>query len=156
MKPDELSAYGSVTWTNYLFDKGTPMKILLSVTTDKFNSTEQKQNFINDRCFGEDFVTWLVHMFRDTGFALDEPFQEDWGWATLARGDGETFAISVGIMDESIGEQSAEWLITVEKMRKFIFFGSKNTPHLTRLADDIEKILSDEPSFTNLERRSEP
>jgi hypothetical protein len=132
------------------------MKILLSVTTDKFNSTEQKPNFINDRCFGEDFVTWLVDKFRVTGFVLEEPFQEDWGWATLARSNGETFAISIGIMDESIGEQSAEWLITVEKMRKFLFFGSKNSPHLTKLADAIESILRDDPCFTNLDRRSEP
>ena len=123
----------------------------ISFTTDIFESKQVKPHFINDRCFGEDLAAWLVDRLASTGFKCDEPFQEDWGWAAIARSDGEAFSIGVGIMDESIGEDNAEWLVRVDKMRKFGFFSSKDSTTRERLCREIEVILKNEPAFREVQ-----
>lgn len=131
------------------------MKHLINFETDLFNSTESKPHFINDRCFGEDLIAWLIANFSDHTFVLDEPFQEDWGWATLARRGKETFLIGAGIMDESIGTAPAEWIIIVEKMRRFMIFGSKKFANLAVLSDSIEKTLQGEDRINDIRRSIE-
>ena len=131
------------------------MKWMIEFTTEMFNSTETKPHFINDRCFGEDLIEWLIKHFDDPSFTLEKPFQEDWGWGTLARIQSETFSIGVGIMDDSIGEVHARWLLTVEKMRRFIIFGSKRSAQLDRLADEMEKIIINTEKITDVERYKE-
>ena len=131
------------------------MKHLIYFETDLFNSTESKPHFINDRCFGEDLITWIIARFSDKAFVLDEPFQEDWGWATLARPENETFLVGVGIMDESIGEVPAEWMIVIEKMRRFLIFGSKKSPNLGVLTDSVEKLLQAVNRITDVRRTIE-
>ena len=125
---------------------------MIECTTDLFNSTEPKPHFINDRCFGEDFVGRILEGFRTSTFRLDEPFQEDWGWATLARKDGETFLIGVGIMDESIGETPARWLIMIDKFRRFIIFGSKRSQNLDLLTNEVEQLIRKELKITEINR----
>jgi len=131
------------------------MKWMIEFTTDMFSSSEVKPHFINDRCFGEDMIGWLIKQFDDPSFALEEPFQEDWGWATLARKGSETFTIGVGIMDESIVNVPARWLLMVDKMRRFIVFGSTQSPELDRLADRIEEILIHSDRITDIQRYKE-
>lgn len=131
------------------------MKHYISFESDLFNSTESKPNFINDRCFGEDLIAWMIANFSDNDFILDEPFQEDWGWATLARRGNETFVIGAGIMDESIANVPAEWMITIEKMRRFMIFGSKKSPNLVLLTDSVEKVLRTEDRITDIRRSIE-
>lgn len=125
---------------------------MIEFTTDLFNSTELRPNFINDRCFGEDLIGWLVGKFDDPIFELDAPFQEDWGWATLARKNNETFLICLGIMDETIGQTPARWLLMIDKMRRFWFFGSKKSRNIETLGDKIEAIMRTEPGITAIER----
>ena len=132
------------------------MKLILNFNTDLFNSTESKSHFINDRYFGEDLARWLAERMENSGFEIDDPFQEDWGWATHARKDTETFLVGAGIMDESIGQVPAEWMIIIEKMRRFKILGSRKSPNLNVLATEIENVLANEPRIKDLSRTSEP
>jgi hypothetical protein len=125
---------------------------LISFTTDIFESKEVKPHFINDRCFGEDLAAWLVDKLAATRFECGDPFQEDWGWATIARSNGEVFTVGVGIMDDSIGQDTAEWMVMIDKMRKFVFFGSKDSPARDELCREVEAILRSEPAFHNVRR----
>ena len=131
------------------------MKWMIECTTDLFNSTDSKPHFINERCFGEDFVGWLVEKLNVPNFKPEEPFQEDCGWAALVRAKNETFMIGVGIMDESIGEVPARWLLMIDKMRRFIIFGSKRSKNLDLLADAVESVLRADPRITDIERFKE-
>ncbi len=46
-----------------------------------FNTSEPKDYFINDCCFGDDLCRWLIKELRSRGFrTADEPGQEDFGW----------------------------------------------------------------------------
>lgn len=118
------------------------MKSQISFTTDIFESKEVKPHFINDRCFGEDLAQWFVGAATGGEFTFSEPFQEDWGWAIFAETAGEKFVVGFGIMDESIGDEQADWLITVEKQRKWIF-GSKDSPLRSNLCDLVQNVLRD-------------
>ena len=51
-----------------------------TVRTDAFESRDPKPDFINERCFGEDFAGWLRARFVELGDTVSEPIQEDWGW----------------------------------------------------------------------------
>ncbi len=131
------------------------MKHVIWLKTDLFNSTESKAHFINERCFGEDLIAWIIDNFPAGDFVLDEPFQEDWGWATLARRGSETFLIGVGILDESIGEVPAEWMVIVEKMRRFMLFGSKTSPNLILLTETVEAVLRGNDRIIDVRRSIE-
>jgi hypothetical protein len=93
---------------------------------------------------------------KNSGFEMDDPFQEDWGWATLARKNTETFLVGAGIMDESIGHVPAEWMIIIEKTRRFKILGSRKSPNLSVLATEIENVLTNEPRIKDLSCTSEP
>jgi hypothetical protein len=119
------------------------MKSQISFTTDLFESKQVQPHFINDRCFGEDLAQWFVEAASGGAFSFSEPFQEDWGWTVLAEANGEKFVVGFGIMDESIGDDQADWLITIEKTRRWMFFGSKDSRLRGELCDLVQNVLRD-------------
>ena len=58
------------------------------VTADLFEATTPGENFINDRCFGEDFAEWLGERLLPSVSPVSEPIQEDWGWVLLVEFQG--------------------------------------------------------------------
>src|SRR5262245_14622567 len=46
-----------------------------------FNTSEVRNYFINDCCFGDDLAKWILGRLRRAGLQTDdEPGQEDFGW----------------------------------------------------------------------------
>ena len=52
-------------------------------------------------------------------------------------------------MDKSIGLEQADWLITVEKERGWMF-GSKDSPLRSDLCDLIQNVLRDKPHIREI------
>jgi hypothetical protein len=119
------------------------MKDQISFTTDLFESKQVRPHFKNERCFGEDLARWFVGAAGGGAFSFGEPFQEEWGWAVLAESGGEKFAVKFEIMDTSIGDNQADWLITVEKLRKWKYFSSKDSNLRGELCDLVQNVLRD-------------
>lgn len=123
----------------------------LWVTTDRFEASTPGTTFINPRCFGEDFALWLQPRLAERGLAVAEPIQEDWGWVILVTLAGQTFTISMGVMDESIGQRPAHWRIgvTYEKPLNRIRTWFKPTPVQPLLAvfQKLQAVLASEPQF---------
>ena len=119
------------------------MKSQITFITDIFESSEVKPHSTNDRCFGEDVAEWLVEKTKGGEFTFGEPFQEDSGWAIPVEAGGEKFVVKIRIMEESIGEDQADWLISVEKVRKWKIFSSKDSPMRCELCDLIQNVLRD-------------
>ena len=107
-------------------------------------------HFTNPRNFGEDLAAWLVEASRQSGFKLGAPFQTEEGWTVPAEAGGEHFEIGVGIMDASIGDAQANWLITIEKTRKWKIFSSKDSALRSELCDHIQNILRDKPHIREI------
>jgi hypothetical protein len=86
------------------------MRSHVTFITRRFNQTEVHPHFINDCCFGEDCIAWLVSELRARGWSdLTEPWQEDWGWQTSGARDGRRYLLSVGL----IPEDEPEWLVHI-------------------------------------------
>jgi hypothetical protein len=121
------------------------------VTTDRFKASTPGPNFINPRCFGEDFALWLRPRLAEQGLAVSEPIQEDWGWVILVTLAGHTFTVSIGVMDESIGQVPADWRIGVdhEKPHNRIRTWFKPAPveSLLALFQELQAVLVSEPQF---------
>lgn len=62
----------------------------------RFNTSEPRDYFINDCCFGDDVVKWLIEQLSSAGYQCDEPGQEDFGWYFTFRVSeiGHCFVIS--------------------------------------------------------------
>ena len=123
----------------------------LWVTTNLFEVTTPGKDFINPRCFGEDFAEWLQQRLAAHGIASSEPIQEDWGWVLLAQFADRTFTVSIGVMDESIGQTPANWRIgvTYEKAVNRVRTWFKPLPSDSHRAlfQKVSTILRDEPEF---------
>ena len=57
------------------------MRAEASFRSSAFNTSEVRDYFINDCCFGDDLAKWMISRLRHAGVARDdEPGQEDFGW----------------------------------------------------------------------------
>lgn len=124
--------------------------------TDAFETCEPSENFINERCFGEDFASWLRGRLLERGSSVSEPIQEDWGWVLLVTRADHTFVVSIGVMDDSIGESPAEWRVGVAYER-----ATNRLRHVLRRPDErvlgetvaeLDAIFSLDPRFDVRER----
>ena len=123
----------------------------LWITTDKFEATTPGPHFINPNCFGEDFAHWLQKQFTEHGIVISEPTQEDWGWVLIATADAYNFTVSIGVMDETIGNVPATWRVGVsyEKgMNSFSkWFKAPPVETLELLFQKLQTIVDAEPQF---------
>jgi hypothetical protein len=63
----------------------------------RFNRTEVHPHFINECCFGEDCIAWLIAELRARGWTdVTEPWQEDWGWQTSGERGGRRASTPAG------------------------------------------------------------
>jgi hypothetical protein len=115
------------------------MKKQISFTTDIF--TTELSPGLSDRQLGEDLAMWLIEAASGGEFVFDSPFQADWGWAINAHSGGEDFLVGCGIMNESVGDAQADWLITVERLRRWKFLGAKDSRLRSELCDLIQNVL---------------
>ena len=123
----------------------------LWVTTARFEATTPRDNFINPRCFGEDFANWLQARLTERGHQVSDPIQEDFGWVMLASVADRKFTISIGIMDESIGQVPASWCIAVAYEKPLnplcTWFKPAPTEPLDMLFKEVRSIIETEPDF---------
>jgi len=123
----------------------------LWVTTDRFEATTPGENFINPRCFGEDFATWLRDQLSESGLDVSDPIQEDFGWIILTTIGDRKFTISIGIMDESIGRVPAHWCIAVayeKPLNKFrSWFKPAPTDTLKALFLEVRTAMESQSDF---------
>jgi hypothetical protein len=85
----------------------------IAVTTVQFEAKTPQTHFINERCFGEDFATWLRSRLEPAVTSVSDPIAEDWGWALIVEFEGINWTIAIGIADDSIGQTPAAWHVNV-------------------------------------------
>lgn len=86
----------------------------VSFRTNRFDSKMVKPHFINPNTgFGEDVITWVIQNVQHPAITLDSPIQEDYGWGVWASVNGAPYWIAVSIVEETIGNDLAEWYMTL-------------------------------------------
>jgi len=120
--------------------------------TDRFNLSQERENFINPCCFGEDLAGWLRGKLAERGAKASEPAQEDWGWYLGADYEGHSYFIGIGgNADEGRGGNYGEWRIMVEEPQSlWARLTKKKTPTPEKMFALIRSIVESEPGFTNV------
>jgi len=133
------------------------MKTEVHFRSTAFNCTEPKDYFINDCCFGDDVVRWLIQQLRAQGIQTDdEPDQEDFGWYLTFHvgGTEHCFIISFQPNDPATGDQWLGWLERQSGLLGSLFGGLKRgiLPEAIQAIDtalkaspDIQRITWHEP-----------
>lgn len=118
--------------------------------SEAFNKTEEKENFINPCCFGEDVAEWLVSKLKDEpGIAKPDFYQEDWGWQMALRCNGRPLYFCIGQVE--IGDALA-WGCFVQSGLPFYkkWFGAKDDAERLQLCRIIAKILESNPEINQI------
>jgi hypothetical protein len=121
----------------------------VTFTTRRFNQTEVKPHFINDCCFGEDCLAWLITELRARGWSdLAEAWQEDWGWQTGGIRDGRRYLLSVGL----IPEDEPEWLVHITERAPLLdrLRGRVGLTVVPALAPAIHEVLRAAPDIQRI------
>jgi hypothetical protein len=120
------------------------MKKQISFVTGLFDPGVTKQAETGDRLLGHDLADWLVSKAEHDEFDFATPIQDAHGWSVLVGGGGEKFKLGFEIIQSSVGDDHAEWRITIDKLRKWKMLGSSNSQTRGRLCDLIHNVLREE------------
>lgn len=83
--------------------------------SEAFNTTVEREYFVNPCCFGDDTARWLISRLRQNGYATDtEPGQEDFGWYFGFEACGVRHVAIIGFRPGEDGEPS-DWLCWLER-----------------------------------------
>jgi hypothetical protein len=127
-------------------------RTFVTFNTSLFNTTEEKENFINPCCFGEDAANWIMENIPTDGLMLDEePDQEDWGWYFDLRLGETTYQICIGFRPED-EEGQGDWLVFIVRDCGFIrsLFGKEKKECAKEVPLAIHKALSSSTEIKNI------
>jgi hypothetical protein len=131
------------------------MKTEVSFICAAFNTTETKDYFINDCCFGDDVCRWLIGKLREQGIETDvEPGQEDFGWYFAFRVGGVPHCFVLGFQPND-PEKGDQWLGSIERHAGLLasLFGGRNRGVRPDAVRAIHSALSSSPDISALQWR---
>jgi len=121
-----------------------------------FNTTEEKDYFINPGCFGDDVARWLIAQLRASGCAAEpEAGQEDFGWYLTFEAAGIEHQAVIGYRPDS-GDDQGEWICWVERKAGLVgsLLGQRRNAKPEAL-EAIHRILSSSSLISSVKRSSE-
>ncbi len=125
----------------------TAARTIVTFKSTAFNTTEQKESFVNPDCFGEDVGAWLIGELRGRGLATDSaPDSEDFGWYFGFTVEGCAYRFVIGYRPEEEGE-GGDWIAWVERAKAGLLglFGPGKQAVAPQAVSAIHTILSTSP-----------
>jgi hypothetical protein len=128
------------------------IRTFVTFESDKFNSSEAKDYFINPCCYGDDVCKWLIGELKAASVECDvEPGQEDFGWYfNFAVGEAK-YCFVCGFRPAE-GEDPAVWVAWVERSVGFFasIFGARDKNVGADGPRAIHQALASCPDITNI------
>ena len=119
--------------------------------SDRFNTTIERESFINPGCFGDDVACWLIAELRSKGFdTVEQPSPEDFGWYFQYKVAGVEHEVVIFFVPGDV-QAEGEWICRIE--RKSGLVGSlvgRRKHALPAAIDVIYRILSSGPAVAGL------
>src|SRR5262245_9384590 len=122
-----------------------------SFKSSAFNTSDVREYFINDCCFGDDLAKWLIARLRAAGLDTDdEPGQEDFGWYF-------NFHVAAGphccVVAYHEDEPEGTWHVTLERQLGLIrsVFGGRGHGIDAQAIDAIRNALESAPEIRELQ-----
>jgi hypothetical protein len=117
-----------------------------------FNTTQQKEKFINGGNFGDDVAEWVATELEKRGAKVDReddfPGQEDFGWYVDFQLGESPFTFVIGHRPEEDG--SVEWVGWMERQCGLVgsLFGGRNRRIDPQSVETIHSILKARTGIT--------
>ena len=122
--------------------------------SNSFNTTEQKEYFINPGCFGDDLARWLTQRLRDRGIPTEaEPGQEDFGWYLRFRIAETEHNLVIVFRPDDIGSSGkGDWLCVLERRAGFAasLFGGRKKGITAEAPRILHEILQAAPEISEI------
>jgi hypothetical protein len=121
-----------------------------SFKSSAFNTSEVREYFINDCCFGDDLAKWLIAQLRKAGVETDdEPGQEDFGWFFNFNVPAGPHCCIVAYQED---DTDGIWHISLERKLGFIrsVFGARGHGIDGQAIHAISQVLESTPEFKEL------
>ena len=117
-----------------------------------FNTSEPKDYFINDCCYGDDLARWIMERLRAGCIHTEqEPGQEDFGWFFTFRVGETDYDLVIGYRP---GEENkpGDWMCSIERRAGLIgsIFGKRNRGIQPDAPETIHAVLSSSPQITGV------
>lgn len=120
------------------------MRTVATFESDRFNTSESREYFINPGCYGDDTCRWLMERLRALGVSTDpEPGQEDFGWYfNFSVPEGEHCCV-VGYRPED-SSYPGNWVVWVERRRGLLpsLFGGRRRGIAGSAISQLHRALS--------------
>ena len=120
--------------------------------SDAFNTSEPKEYFINECCFGDDVARWLMEQLRARGIQTDpEPGQEDFGWYFGFRLGEVGYCLVIGYRPGDDGKPG-DWMGTVERHAGLLgsIFGARKRDIEAEAVEAIHAALASSPQISSV------
>jgi hypothetical protein len=117
-----------------------------------FNTTESKDYFINECCFGDDLARWIIERLKARGIHSEsEPGQEDFGWYMTFRIGETDYDLVIGYRPGDEG-QLGDWMCTVERSAGLVgsLLGARKRGIQADALEALHSLLSTAPEISNL------
>ncbi len=105
----------------------TEIRTLVTFQSLAFNTTERRDYFINDCCYGDDVARALMEQLRTCGVQTDpEPGQEDFGWYFGFRVRDTDYQFVIGHRPAD-GDKPGVWIGWLERKAGLVgsLFGTR-------------------------------
>jgi hypothetical protein len=104
------------------------IRTVVTFESPAFNTTEQREYFINECCYGDDLAHALMEQLQSRGYQADsEPGQEDFGWYFGFRAGDMDYNFVIGHRPADVNDPPV-WIGWVERKVGLIgtIFGGRN------------------------------
>jgi hypothetical protein len=121
------------------------------VRSSAFNTSEARPYFINEGCYGDDLVRWLIGRLRAVGIRTDdEPGQEDFGWYFQFTVPAGKHCCLLGFQPDA---PEGRWLLWLERSRGFVgsLLGPRKRGIDATAVQAIQDALSGVPGIRELQ-----
>ena len=128
------------------------MKTEVHFHSTAFNTTEPKDYFINECCFGDDLAKWLIGQLRAKGFQTDDaPGQEDFGWYFNFQVGGVEHCLVIGLQPNEPATED-KWLCEIERHTGFLgsIFGRRKHGILPEAIQAIDAAIKSSPDISRI------
>jgi hypothetical protein len=130
------------------------MRTEASIRTSRFNTSEVRDYFINDCCFGDDLARWIIDGLRSAGIETDaEPRQEDFGWYFEFTVAARAHCCILGYQPD---EPEGVWHLWLERSRGMVasLLGRRAHGIDQAAVSAIDDVLSSAPEIRDLQWES--
>jgi hypothetical protein len=122
------------------------VKTFVEFRSSKFPPYDGEEEQINPGLWGKRLAEYLVARLAEHGLKADDIIAEDWGWYIPMNLDGAKVALCCGHQ----GGDDDQFLCFTDPQQpvlKRLFKKIDMTPHLTRVTEALDKILSVDPEI---------